>query len=134
MKRIHTVVLLLLTMAVPGIAQNAMMMSAESVVEFTTLEAAQSLAVKGPTVLFFHAQWCPLCRADLKMIEAQRSRLGDISVVVVDYDKNRQLKAKYGIVYQHTYVQIGEDAQKLAIWNGGGLDAILENVIRPKAH
>ena len=43
---------------------------------FTDLEAAEALAAKAPTVLFFAADWCPYCQADLKDINANGSRLG----------------------------------------------------------
>jgi len=35
---------------------------------------------------------------------------------------------KYGITVQDTYVQIGAMGEKLAIWNGGGVQGILKNV------
>jgi len=95
---------------------------------FTTLEAAEALAAKGPTVLMFAADWCPICQADLKDINAHGSRLGAITVVVVDYDKAADLKSRYGITYQHTYVQIDPMGKKLGVWSGGGVDAILSHV------
>ena len=95
---------------------------------FTTLPAAEALAAKGPTVLMFAADWCPICQADLKDINAHGSRLGGITVVVVDYDKAADLKSRYGITYQHTYVQIDAMGKKLGVWSGGGVDGILSHV------
>lgn len=97
---------------------------------FTTLKDAQALAAKGPTVFFFAADWCPTCRADMKQIDAQLSRLGTITIVVVDYDKEKDLKTRYGVTYQHTYVQIDAMGKKKALWSGGGVDGILSNVDR----
>ena len=54
-----------------------------------------------------------------------------MNVVVVDYDKSAELKAKYGITVQDTYVQIDSMGAKLAIWNGGGVDGILKNLVKP---
>jgi thiol-disulfide isomerase/thioredoxin len=98
---------------------------------FKNLASAEALAMKNPTVLFFAADWCPNCQADLKDINANGSRLGKVNVVVVDYDKSVELKAKYGITVQDSYVQIDSMGAKLAIWNGGGVDGILDNIAKP---
>jgi thioredoxin 1 len=50
-------------------------------------------------------------------------------VVIVDYDHYPELKKMFGITYQHTYVQIDGEAKKIALWNGGGVDGILDNVV-----
>jgi thiol-disulfide isomerase/thioredoxin len=98
---------------------------------FKNLSAAETLAKKNPTVLFFAADWCPYCQADLKDINANGSSLGKVNVVVVDYDKSAELKTKYGITAQDTYVQIDSKGAKLAVWNGGGVDGILKNLVKP---
>ena len=58
---------------------------------YTTIEDAKALAAKGPTVLFFAADWCPYCQADFNDINANGTRLGNITIVVVEirYDKVR---------------------------------------------
>ena len=111
-------------------APGGAMMSSGGKVVFTDLNDAQMLAAVEPTVLFFHADWCPSCRADMRQIDSRLNELGNITVVVVDYDRSADLKKKYGITYQHTYVQIDGDGKKIALWNGGGVDGILHNVIR----
>jgi thiol-disulfide isomerase/thioredoxin len=97
-------------------------------VAFRDLMAAEKLAAKGPTVLFFAADWCPSCQADLKDINANGAKLGDITIVVVNYDKSPDLKKRYGITVQDTFVQIGPMGEKVAVWNGGGVQEILAKV------
>jgi thiol-disulfide isomerase/thioredoxin len=97
---------------------------------YSTLAAAEALAAKAPTVLFFAADWCPYCQADLKDINAHGERLGDIAIVVVDYDKERQLEKMYGVTVQDTFVQIDSMGAKLAAWNSGGVDGILARTKR----
>ena len=111
-------------------APSMMMMkpAAFQLIDFTDLEAAQALAAKGPTVLFFSADWCPFCQADLKQFKTEGARLGGIAVVVVDYDTARDLKAKYKVAYQHTYVRIDANGDATAVWNGGGIDGILARI------
>jgi len=100
-------------------------------VAFTDEMSAWALAAKNPTVLFFAADWCPSCQADLRDINANGSRLGAINVVVVNYDSSADLKAKYGITAQDSFVQIDDKGMKLAVWNGGGVDGILQHIVRP---
>ena len=110
-------------------ADAGAMMGSGGTVTFTTLKEAGGLAAKGPTVLFFNAKWCPLCRADMREIDARMSDLGEITVVIVDYDDAEDLRSKYGVTYQHTYVQIDSLGERIALWNGGGVDGILKNTI-----
>lgn len=100
--------------------------------QFTDLESAMALASKGPTVLFFAADWCPTCKDALKDLNANGASLGKISVVVVDYDASRALKARYGVSYQHTFVQIDAAGKAIAIWNGGGVNQILARAVAGK--
>ncbi len=95
---------------------------------YKDLVASEKLAAMAPTVLFLAADWCPSCQADLKDINANGSRLGSVNVVVVDYDKSTALKQKYGVTVQDSFVQIGAMGEKLATWNGGGVDGILMNI------
>ena len=112
-------------------SQLRMAKSSGMKVIFKDLMSAERLARTNPTVLFFAADWCPYCQADLKDINANGSRLDKVNVVVVDYDKSADLKAKYGITVQDTFVQIDSKGAKLAIWNGGGVDGILTNLTKP---
>jgi thiol-disulfide isomerase/thioredoxin len=100
---------------------------------YTDLAAVEALAAKGPTVLFFAADWCPYCQADLKDINANGSRLGAITIVVADYDKERELEKNYGVTAQDTFVQIDPTGARLAAWNGGGVDGILARVKKAAA-
>jgi thiol-disulfide isomerase/thioredoxin len=97
---------------------------------FTTLDAALALAAKGPTILFFAADWCPYCQADLKDINTHGNKISDVSIIVVDYDTARDLENTYGVTVQDTFVQIDAKGVKLAIWNGGGVDGIKTRLVR----
>lgn len=85
---------------------------------------------EGKVVLFFHANWCPTCRALDKSIE---SNLGDIpegvTIFKTNYDTETKLKQKYGVTYQHTLVQIDAQGNKVTLWGGGNtLETILKKV------
>jgi thiol-disulfide isomerase/thioredoxin len=87
-------------------------------------------ADSGKVVLFFRASWCPTCRtldADI------RAHLADIPVgtviLDVDYDTSVPLRQKYGVTYQHTFVQVDAQGNTIVKWAGSPtLSALLSNV------
>jgi len=58
-----------------------------------------------PVTLHFHANWCPTCRAQEKTFQQWK---GDASVpgtlLVVDYDNEKELKKKLGVRTQSTLI------------------------------
>lgn len=79
-------------------------------------EARQS---GGQTVLYFHADWCPVCQVLDPSIRANLDDLPDgLTILKVNYDNETELKRKYGVTYQHTFVQIDNNANKLKLWSG----------------
>lgn len=66
-----------------------------------------ALAREGKVLLFFHAPWCPICRALDGEADANPAIVPDgVHVLKVDYDSETELKKKYGVTYQHTFVQV----------------------------
>lgn len=45
-----------------------------------------------------------------------------------DYDTYTELKKKYGVTYQHTFVQVDENGNELTKWNGGGVNELEANL------
>lgn len=71
-------------------------------------------------VLFFNASWCPTCKAADK--EFKSSKIPDgVTILSVDYDLNTELRKKYGVTYQHTFVQIDGKGEIVKKWSGGGV-------------
>ena len=87
-----------------------------------------SLAETGDVILFFHADWCPSCRALEDDINANVSQIPDgVHILKLDFDTETELKQRYGIVRQHTLVQVdanGGEIQKLT-----GLTNTLDQVL-----
>jgi thioredoxin 1 len=76
-------------------------------------------AETGDVVLFFHASWCPSCRALNSDIESNITSIPEgVSILKVDYDKETELKKKYGVTYQHTLVQVDKDGNLIKKWSG----------------
>lgn len=88
-----------------------------------------SFAKSGHVVLFFHAPWCPTCRAADADITAKAGTIpSDVLILKTDYDTNTELKKKYGVTYQHTFVEVDENGTLIQKWSGGELDTILSKV------
>lgn len=78
-----------------------------------------AMAETGDVVLFFHASWCPSCRALNSDIEKNANSIpSGVSILKLDYDKETELKKKYGITYQHTLVQVDKDGNMIKKWSG----------------
>jgi thiol-disulfide isomerase/thioredoxin len=73
------------------------------------------LADGATKVLFFKAAWCPLCiRADGTLSQWFEAGSVPITVYKVDYDTEADLKAKYGVTYQHTFVKVDGQGKMVA--------------------
>src|SRR3989344_5201513 len=81
-------------------------------------------------LLFFHANWCPICRAtEEEILENILPLPKDLIIFKTDYDSEKELKQKYGITYQHTFVLIDNRGNELIKWNGGGVEEIVNQLI-----
>jgi len=88
-------------------------------VAFTTEADAQKAAQTKRVVYFFAATWCPDCQATYRDLKANVATVpSDVQVVFVNYDKASELKKKYGITSQHTFVAVGPQGEKKKAWAG----------------
>ena len=86
-------------------------------------------------ILFFYANWCSTCIPADKAIREGVSQIPqDVTIIRVNYndtdtdEEEKDLARKYGITYQHTFVQIDSDGKVVTKWNGGALTELLENI------
>lgn len=97
-------------------------MAKGSYVDYDSAKLAN--ADKGKVILFFHAPWCPVCREADKNFAGSPAPDG-LTLLKVDYDSSGDLKKKYGVTYQHTYVQVDSGGKLLKKWSGStSYDAI----------
>jgi len=89
-------------------------------VDYSPETITQAKSAGGKTVLFFHAKWCLFCRAAEADILANKNKIPeDVTILKVDYDSAKDLRQKFGITTQHTFVQIDKDGRELGKWVGG---------------
>ncbi|MCA9352394.1 thioredoxin family protein [Patescibacteria group bacterium] len=104
------------TMMMNDDASDVMMKSGA----YLDYENVNIASLEGDIVLFFHAPWCPTCRALDADINAHLGDIpGDLTIVKVDYDSNQSLKQTYGVTSQHTLVQVDQAGNKIKLWSGG---------------
>jgi thiol-disulfide isomerase/thioredoxin len=86
-------------------------------------ETLQTALDKGITVLYFWAPWCSTCTSlDLEIQDGKAQIPEHVTVLRVDYDKATELKKKYGVITQHTFVQVDQDGETLSTWVGGEIE------------
>ncbi len=74
---------------------------------------------KSKVVLFFNAAWCSTCQQARENIEANLDEIPkDLVIVVVDFDDSVELRRKYSVTVQHTFVEIDSAGEALGKWSG----------------
>ena len=91
-----------------------------------TLSANKS----GKNILFFKASWCPTCKSVDSDINANLSKIpSGTNILKIDYDSGIELKKKYGVTVQHTFVVVDNNGNKISSNIGApSLDKILDLV------
>lgn len=81
-------------------------------------------------VLFFNAVWCSTCQQARENIEASIGEIPeDLVIVVVDFDSSIELRKKYGVTVQHTFIEIDSAGEPLGKWSGSvTVDQIVEQL------
>jgi thioredoxin-related protein len=79
-------------------------------------------------VVFFHAPWCSTCIAFEKEIIAQGVPAG-MTILKADYDTETDLKQKYEVRLQSTFVLLDADGNVQQAWpSGQGLSNDISNL------
>lgn len=86
-------------------------------IDFADYEANKAAYDSTDVVLFFNAAWCSTCKVARDNIESDLSAIpSDLTIVLVDFDSAQDLRKKYGVTVQHTFVQVDPAGNELAKW------------------
>jgi len=100
-------------------------------VDYSEVNLAKATESDGKAILFFAAlAWCPSCQAADKDIKENFSKVpDDVTILMVNYDTAKDLKQKYAITMQDTFVQVDGNGEEVTRWNSGGqgVQALLAN-------
>ena len=72
---------------------------------------------KWDIVLYFHADWCPACKTANKNFLWEKTP-DNLTLLKIDYDNSTELKKKYLVTSQHTFVQVDNEWNMINKWSG----------------
>ena len=100
MKKLFAVLALALTVLLPGLA------SATEYVPFDQAAFDQAKAQNKPIIVFVHAPWCPVCKAQMKTMDAVTAAPAykDLVVFRIDFDTQPNLWKPFGATQQSTLI------------------------------
>jgi thiol-disulfide isomerase/thioredoxin len=77
-------------------------------------------------VYFFHASWCPICRSIDEDLLADMPQIPEgVTIVKTDFDNSTDLRKKYGVTNQYTFVQVDNNGNETSQWSAtSSTDAI----------
>lgn len=111
--------------------QNQDLGFSERFVAFSDDNLKKATENDGKAIVFFHAGWCPMCQAAEKDFRENFDEVpSDVTILKTDYDTSTELKAKYGITMQDTWVQVDKEGTEITKWNSGGegIKTLLANI------
>lgn len=74
-------------------------------------------------VLYFWAPWCSTCSSlDDEIQKNDQQVPSGVIVLRVNYDDSEELKNKYQVTTQHTFVQIDDNSNEITKWVGGEIE------------
>jgi thioredoxin 1 len=80
-------------------------------------------------VYFFHASWCPICQGIDKEINADMSKIpAGVTLIKTDFDSSTDLRQKYGVTTQYTFVQVDNSGNETAQWSATSLDKAVAGI------
>ena len=99
-------------------------------INYGTYETSADEFADTNVVLFFNAAWCSTCKVARDNFESSLDQIpADLTIVVVDFDNSTELRKRYGVTVQHTFVQIDASGEAITKWSGSTtIDEIVEQL------
>lgn len=83
----------------------ASMAQALDIKPYTAEALAAAEGAGQPVALHFHADWCPTCRAQDKVLQSLKAEKGlDLTILTANYDTEKDLKRRFKVNAQSTLV------------------------------
>ncbi|OIN93640.1 MAG: thiol reductase thioredoxin [Comamonadaceae bacterium CG1_02_60_18] len=115
------------------LAVSAMAAQALDIQPYSATALSQAQKANQPVALHFHADWCPTCRAQSQVLQGLKSEAGlDITVLVVNYDTEKDLKRRFNVRAQSTLVVLRGDKETYRVvgdTSPGGIRGALKSAL-----
>jgi thiol-disulfide isomerase/thioredoxin len=80
---------------------------------YTAEALAEAQKADKPVALHFHADWCPTCKAQEKVLQTLKLEPGlDLTVLVANYDTEKALKQRFNVRGQSTFVVLRGEKER----------------------
>lgn len=109
---------------------SAMLAHALDVQPYSAVALAQAQNAGQPIALHFHADWCPTCRAQAQVLQRLKVEPGlNVTVLVADYDAEKELKRQFNIRAQSTLVVLKGRTETMRLV-GDTSDTAIRNALK----
>ena len=72
---------------------------------YSAAALAEAEKANQPVALHFHADWCPTCRAQDKVVQTLKTEKGlDLTILTVNYDTEKDLKRRFKVNSQSSLI------------------------------
>ena len=86
-----------------------------------------------PIALHFHADWCPTCRGQDKVVQSLKTEKGlDLTILTVNYDTERDLKRRFKVNSQASLIVLRgqkETARLVGVTSTDGIRDALKTAL-----
>jgi thiol-disulfide isomerase/thioredoxin len=100
---------------------------------YTAEALAEAQKADKPVALHFHADWCPTCKAQEKVLQTLKLEPGlDLTVLVANYDTEKALKQRFNIRGQSTFVVLRGEKERGRVvgeTSAAGIRAVLKTAL-----
>jgi thioredoxin 1 len=92
---------------------------------YTAAALAEAEKANQPIALHFHADWCPTCRAQDKVVQALKAEKGlDLTILTVNYDTEKDLKRRFKVNSQSSLVVLRGQKETARLVGDATMDGI----------
>ncbi|MFZ1249719.1 MAG: thioredoxin family protein [Candidatus Saccharimonadales bacterium] len=108
---------------------QAQMASHGSYVTLADYTKNTQMYAESKKVYFFHATWCSVCQAIDTEIKAGITKIpAAVTIIKTDFDSSTDLRKKYGVTNQYTFVQVDNDGNETAQWSATSFQKALNGI------
>lgn len=98
-------------------------------IDLDTYKADMSKYSSSKVVYFFHASWCSVCiQVDTALKSKTNELPANTTIVKVDFDTAKEMRQKYGVTTQTTFVQVNDKDELVKKWTASSFDGVHDGI------